>query len=245
MRHKLQVSLPLSLLFAFACTPALADEPFILFAAPTNSSMPTAEFRDNVLEAGILKDLGQAIGDELHRETRFVALPRKRIEQALVSGDVDGVCNVRPEWLEVPLHWSIALIPDQSLLVSNPAVAAPGSLAEVSGKTLGLVLGYKYPELKAAVGNNYRRDDAPNAPLNIEKLLLGRESYAIVDKLDFDYQSKLHPQLRNFSRLPISNFSLRCGFSKTARIPLNEIDRAIQKLVNSGKLAHLLDPYRQ
>jgi polar amino acid transport system substrate-binding protein len=230
--------------FALICTHAIAVEPTIVFVAPTNSSLPTAEFHGEVLETGILKDLGQAIGEELHRKASFVSLPRKRIDEALGNGEVDGICNFRPEWLGTPLHWSQPLIADGDLLVSSPNVPAPKALADVAGKTLGLVLGYKYPDLDAVLGVKYQRDDAPNAPLNIQKFLVGRLSYAVVDRLDFDYQSKRYPEFRFFARLPISSYSLRCGFSLASRIPFGEIDNAIHKLVRDGKMERILARYR-
>jgi polar amino acid transport system substrate-binding protein len=232
------------LLLALLSADAVAADAAIVFAAPTNSSMPTAQFRGNALDDGILKDLGLAIGAELHRDAQFVSLPRKRLEAALAAGQVDGVCNFLPEWLGVPLHWSQPLVADGEFLVTSAELPAPKSLADVAGKTLGMVLGYKYPELDAAIGNNYQRDDAPSAPLNIQKLLAGRLSYAVVDRLDFAYQEKLHPTLRTFSTLPISSFGLRCGFSTAGKIPLNEIDSAIHKLVLGGKMERILERYR-
>jgi polar amino acid transport system substrate-binding protein len=241
MGYRQQIPL---LLLAFLSIPTLATESIIVFAAPTNSSLPTAEFHVDTLTAGMLKDLGQAIGDDLHRKARFVSLPRKRIDAALASGEVDGVCNFRPEWLKASLHWSQPLVTDQELLISSPNVPPPRGLTDVVGKTLSLVLGYKYPELDAVLGKNYQRDDAPNAPLNIEKMLKGRQSYAVVDRLDFNYQSILHPELRSFSALPIATYSLRCGFSPASKIPFSEIGDSIQRLVNGGKVDRILARYR-
>jgi ABC-type amino acid transport substrate-binding protein len=239
--------LPLLLFLPFLAlisTHAFAVESTIVFVAPTNSSLPTAEFRGEALETGILKDFGQAIGEELHRKALFISLPRKRIDEALSKGEVDGICNFRPEWMGTSLHWSQPLIADGDLLVSSPGVPAPKTLADVAGKTLGLVLGYKYPDLDAVLGTDYQRDDAPNAPLNIQKLLLGRLSYAVVDRLDFDYQSKRHPEFRFFARLPISSYNLRCGFSLASQIPFGEIDNAVHKLVRDGNMERILKRYR-
>ncbi|PRC94223.1 substrate-binding periplasmic protein [Solimicrobium silvestre] len=241
MRNK-QLLVLLPVLF---CAQVLAAQPAIVFAASTDNAMPLAEFHNNALDSGILKELGEAIGHELHLATLFISLPRNRLEAALISGEVDGACYIRPEWVEAQLNWSQPLIPNENLLATNPTLPQTMALKDVSGKTLGLVVGYKYPELDAALGSNYRRDDAPDMLHVIKKLLIGRELYAVVDRLSFEYQITKYPQLKQFSTLTISTFHTPCGFSLASKIPFTEIDNAINKLILDGTIDHILTRYRQ
>ena len=233
----------LALLSAVA-TAAPATPGVVVFAVPTTSAMPTASFRDNDIEAGILKDLGLAIAARMQRTAQFVSLPRKRLDHALQTGRVDGVCNFAPQWLDVQLNWSQPMIADENLLLISPQAPRPATLGDVAGKTLGLVLGFKYPELEAALGQSFVREDAPNTPINIKKLLAGRLQYMVVDKLSLDYYARANPQLKAYATLPIAAFNLRCGFSMASDIPFADVDKAIRLLVKSGELDRLLAVYR-
>ncbi len=222
--------------------PPTTEAPFI-FATTSDSSMPLAEFRDDVLVAGILKDLGDAIAGELHRKAIYAVVPRKRLDEDLANGSVDGVCYYRPNWVGVSLNWSQPLIPNDILLVTGAGVPRPKRLEDVAGEEIGVVLGYKYPELDV-LHQNYQRDDAPNMPANINKLIAGRTKYAIVDKLSLDYQQKEHPEIADFATLSITKINAACGFSLASKIPFGDIDQAIHKLVNEGAVLRILAKFR-
>jgi len=221
----------------------LTAEMPIIFAASNDNSPPLAEFRENKLTNGILKDIGDAIAAELHRKADYVVLPRKRLDEALKNGMVDGVCYYRPEWVTVPLNWSQTLIPNEILLVSGHGMARPSKLDDIAGRTIGLVLGYKYPELDA-LGNDFRREDAPSMLSNTRKLMAGRIQYAVIDRLSLEYQEKLNPQIEPFSFLTITKIQAACGFSLVSKIPFREIKRAVNRLVNEGAVERILAQYR-
>jgi ABC-type amino acid transport substrate-binding protein len=170
-------------------------------------------------------------------------VPRKRLDGALQSGAVDGVCYDRPEWVTVPLNWSQAVITNEILLVSAPGTAKPAKLEDVAGKTIGLVLGYQYPELDA-LGNNYLREDAPNVPSNTKKLMAGRVPYAVIDRLSLMYQEKLNPQIGPIAYLPITRIHAACGFSPASKIPFDEVNQAISRVINDGTVERILARYR-
>ncbi len=218
-------------------------EPDIVFGMSNDNAMPLAEFRDYQPTQGILKDLGDAIAAAMHRKAKYIVVPRKRLDAALQHGVVDGVCYIRPEWVGTALNWSAPVIPNDILLVSSSDMPKPKRLEDVAGKTIGLVLGYKYPELDA-IRDNYQREDAPNMPLNISKLLAGHVQYAVVDQMTLDYQQKLHPELARFARLPITKISASCGFSPASKIPIDEINRAIQQLAGKNAIEEILARYR-
>ena len=215
----------------------------ITFAISNDASMPLAEFRGFDVVKGILKDVGDAIAAETHRKAKYVVIPRKRLDAALAKGTVDGVCYYRPEWVETKVNWSEPLIPNDILLVSSSAVPRPDRVEDLAGKTIGVVLGYKYPELDA-LKNNYQREDAPNMPLNVDKLLVGHVQYAVVDQMSLDFQQKLHPELAGFARLSITKIEASCGFSLASKIQFDELKRAIQRLKNRHAIEAILAQYR-
>ena len=223
---------------------ASGDQSSVKFAVSLDNSMPLAEFQDDQLTGGILKDLGDAIAAELQRKVIYVATPRKRLDRALTSGSVDGVCYYRPEWVTVPLNWSPDIIPNEILLVAGPGVARPDRLEDVAGKTIGLVLGYKYPELNI-LGDNYQRDDAHNMLSNFNKLVAGRVQYAVIDRLSLKYREKLNPTIAPLSYLSITRIKAACGFSLASKIPMDDINHAITKLVKNGVVEQILAQYRR
>ncbi len=242
--HLVAVLLTMGFVSAHAAQPAAQSAEPIVFVASAEEAMPLAQYRGDVLEQGILKDLGEAIAKAMHRRAQFVTLPRKRSETALTNGTVDGVCYARKEWTDITLNWSKPFIPNSNLLVASGGVEAPGSLSELKGQTIGTVLGYRYPELEATLGNTFRHEDAPNMASNIEKLRLGHIRYAVVDGAIFSYEKKRDDRLKPLATLTISSFSARCGFSPASKIPFSDIDAAIDKLVGDGSVKRVLDRYR-
>jgi polar amino acid transport system substrate-binding protein len=241
MRYESALALDVVPIAAQSTAPAAVDAP-IVFAATNDSSLPLAGFRDNQLTSGILKDLGDAIAAQLHRKANYVVLPRKRLDAALESGMVDGVCYYRPEWVSTQLNWSQPLIPNDILLVAGPGVPKPRRLEDVAGKVIGVVLGYKYPEL-GTLHQNYQREDAPNMPSNIGKLVAGRVQYAVIDGLSLQYQQKLHPEIGTLAALSITKINAECAFSRVSKIPFVDIDAAIRKLAGDGGVERILRRY--
>jgi len=222
---------------------ALAIDLPIVFAVSSDNSLPLADIRDGKLLFGILKDLGDAIAVGLHRKANYLVVPRKRLDGVLTTGMADGVCYVRPEWMDAHLNWSQTIIPNDILLVSSGIVPKPNSLQEVAGKTIGVVLGYKYPELDL-LKQNYKREEAPSMSSNMNKLVAGRMEYAIIDRLSLNYQRKFHPEFAAFSELPITKINAACGFSLASKIPFDEIRVTISTLINEGNIERILAQYR-
>ncbi len=222
---------------------AVSDEPTILFATSTANAEPLAELHGNQLTGGILKELGDAIGAKLHRKVIYVALPRKRLESELEKGKVDAVCYYRPEWLPMKLNWSAPVIPNEILLVIRHGVPTPNKLQDIEGKSIGTVLGYKYPEL-AELHTHYQREDAPTMLSNIKKLAAGRFDYAVIDRLSLDYYKKTSRDLDAASTLPITKINASCGFSLASKIPIEQINLAMHELIDEGAIERILAGYR-
>ena len=222
---------------------ALPRSGAIVFATSDANTLPLADIQGNRMIGGILKQLGDVIAERLHRKSYYIVLPRNRLVGQLEAGAVDAVCYYRPEWLDARLNWSEPLIQNEILLVGGDGVAAPKTIEDVRGKTIGTVIGYKYPELDALRGN-YLREDSSTMASNIKKLSVGRVSYAVVDQLTLAYYRKTDHNAHAFSTLSITRINASCGFSLVSRIPFEEINSVISTLIRQGVVEKILSGYR-
>lgn len=226
------------------CCAASAAEPDIVFLAPTNHTMPMAHFRDGALDDGILHDLGLAIAARMGLHARFVSAPSKRVALMLQEGAADGVCYVRPQWIDGEFRWSMPVIPDAGVLVARSDAPAVGTLADLARRPVGTVAGYRYARFSTALGADFVRDDAPSTENNIQKLLRGRTQYAIMEKSTLLYLRRQHAGVPLRTDLEFDTFKAQCAFSLRARIPFAAANRAIESLLRDGSVERLLGRYR-
>lgn len=232
-------------LFALSlfCTP--------LFAAPmvvvvdTGTEMPMARFDGERLVDGIHRDIGTALARRLGRTPSFLSLPRKRIGQALETGEGDILCAYIPQWMDGQLDWSTPFLPVTELLITDSGAVAPRTLAELAGKKVGTILGYRHPEFEAALGRRFARVDAPNAETNLRMLAAGRISHAIIVKAALDYRLKLgDPVLHLHAPLVVKQYQTQCAVSRKGHVKVGEVDRAIAQIVRDGTVAAILGRYQ-
>lgn len=224
--------------------PAAAAPRELVFIAPTNHTMPLAQFQDGKLVAGIVKDLGEAIARRVGRTARFVETPSKRVSQALAQGRADGICYVLPNWIEGELDWSRAILPNSAVVAAHPAAPVIHALSELAGKPVGTVIGYRYAPLEAVLGAGFMRDDAPSMEHNLRKLAAGRRQYAIVEMASLEYLRRTDKSLHLRVDLEFISFKARCAFSRRAQVPFAELDRAIGALADDGSVEDILARYR-
>ena len=216
----------------------------ISFVALRSEPVPLAFFRSNTLEGGILKDLGEAIAEKLHTTAVFVTIPRLRIDDALARGEVDAICDARPEWYGSRLNWSAPIFVNANVLIMRNGATAVSRFEQLRGKTVGGVFGYVYPDLDAQVGGAYRRDDAPTMVNSIMKLQAGHIDYAVVNKITFDWELRTNPELRSFPALTIRQYQAQCGFSPAGNISFAQASRAVDELIKDGTVERILARYR-
>lgn len=210
-----------------------------------STEMPLAELRDEQLLQGWHKDIGVLLAARLGREPRFLIRPRKRLPVSLASGDADIVCGYLPAWLPGPFLWSVPVAEHTDVLVTLRRAPRPSTLAAVADQPIGTVLGFHYPELEAALGPHFIRDDAPQMQASLEKLVAGRINHAVINSQYLDYQIKrglfrhaLHP------RLLVSRTRVQCALSPHSSVSLAELNRAIQQLRRGGQLQAAYNRYR-
>ena len=206
------------------------------------SDMPMAAFASGKLVAGIHKDLGAALANNLGRQVRFVLLPRKRIERALQLGEADILCGYTPAWLQGDYLWSQTVFTAEEVLVSDASVDAPHSIEDVRGQAVGTILGYAHPEMEQVLGKDFVRDDAPNMEVNLEKLARGRVHHILIAKGVLAYRQRLRPSpLKLHPPLPVTSFPLRCAVSRKGQVTLSDIDGAIRQAHQDGTIASILN----
>ncbi|WP_174873764.1 substrate-binding periplasmic protein [Vogesella oryzae] len=210
-----------------------------------STEMPLAELRGGQLLQGWHKDVGELLAARLGREPRFIVLPRKRLPLALTSGNADIVCGYQPAWLPGPLQWSLPVAEHSDVLVTLLRDPRPRKLADVADQPIGTVLGFHYPELEAALGQHFIRDDAPRAEANLDKLLAGRVHHVVINSLYLGYRIKrglfrqtLHPPLT------VSKAREQCALSPRSTVTLAQLNAAIRQLQASGRLQAAYNRYR-
>ena len=120
----------------------------------------------------------QKIGD---LQFKLIYLPRKRLQLQVENGALDGiVIGMMPHWFDDVAQkkylWTAPFALDRYVVVlpvNQPySDTVPGPLA---GHTLGMVLGYSYPDLDAWIRRQgLIRNDAGSDEHNLEKLRLHR-----------------------------------------------------------------------
>jgi ABC-type amino acid transport substrate-binding protein len=206
--------------------------------------MPLARIRGGAVVEGLTVDLGRLIGQRLHRDLRFVPVPRRRLADALQRGEADLVCGYLPGWLPGPFRWSRPFLPQSEWLITRADAPAPRTLADLRGQRIGTVLGFIYPELSEALGSGFVREDAPTAAANLRKLGAGRMSHASVSgrllrymERQGSFSAELHPPL------VVSLYVTRCAVSPQSNLRVEDLDAALLAMERDGSLAAMLAAY--
>ncbi len=230
-------------LCALAHGAAMADTQSIVFIAPTNHTMPMAQFQDGDLVGGVLKQLGDLIARRMDRRAVYVSVPSKRVSEVLANGGADALCYVMPFWIDGSFNWSKPFITSTALVVSRKDAPAVKSLAELADKPIGTVIGYRYPEIERTLGKHFVREDAPSTELNFRKLVVGRMQYATIDQIAFEYRLRQNPSLPLRKDVAYATVTTQCAFSLRSKIPFAQAEHAIDALVADGSVAAVLNQY--
>jgi ABC-type amino acid transport substrate-binding protein len=230
------------LLSLAAVAPAHAGQLVVL--VDTSTEMPLADIQHGQLRGGIHRDLAQALARKLNRTLEVQVLPRKRIAQALGTGQGDLLCLYLPEWLPGRFQWTQPFFPQTELLVTARVAPQPQSLGDLAGQPIGTVLGYSYPELEAALGTRFRRSDVSSNVINLRKLAAGRIPHVATIKTFYDYQLRKGERLNAHPPLVIKQYLTRCALSPKSSVALAEVDHAIAQLVSEGTVGKILSSYQ-
>jgi polar amino acid transport system substrate-binding protein len=210
-----------------------------------STDMPMAEIRSDQVVQGIHKDLAIALGKELGRKPQLILMPRNRVAHELEKGHADIACHYRPEWLPGNLDWTLPFMPNGVLLVTDLKTPNPKNLAALKDIPIGTVLGFSYTEVETVLGNQFIRDEAPNATLNLRKLTGGRMHHALVGELFLEYQQRLglfktpiHPPLL------VTRYVSQCAVSKMSAVKVSQFNLALEALRRKKKLDEIYGRYK-
>ena len=216
----------------------------LVMIAPLNQTMPLAQFRNDKLSGGILKDLDEAIAQRLGRGVVHVSVAGEQVSEVLAAGKADGICYVRPFWIDGQYDWSRPLIPDAELVASVVGAAPVRSLVDLRDRPVGTVAGYRYPRVEQVLGLRFHRSESLTMEENLRKLMAGAVRHTVIAQSTLAYQMRINKALRLRRDLVFASFTAQCAFSKTAGVPFEEINQAINGLVDDGSVNQILARYR-
>ena len=223
---------------------ARASDDDLLMIAPLNQNMPMALFQHDKLIGGILKDLGEAIARRLGRSLHFVSVAGEQVGSTLSAGKADGICYVRPFWIDGDFDWSRALIPDAELVAASPGAPPVRALSDLRDRPVGTVTGYRYPRVEQVLGARFVRVDSGTMEDNLRKLYGGAVRYTVITRSTLAWQLREHKTPKMRADLVFASFSAQCAFSKRSNVPFAEVDKAINSLVEDGSVEDILVRYR-
>lgn len=215
----------------------------LMVLVDTGTEMPIADIRDGRVVGGMQKDLGEALAAQLGRKAEFIALPRRRIAEALDSGKADVLCMYLPIWLPGDFDWSQGFFPIVEVVISDRSVAQPHTLKDLAGQAVGTLLGYSYPEMEQALGAGFIREDAPSAEDNLRKMSVGRIHYASTTTSYLAYQIKTMPLNLN-APLLAKAYHTQCAVSRHGHVMIGQLNQAITRIVKDGGLNLILAHYQ-
>jgi len=223
---------------------ALAAQGTLRMIAPRNQNMPLAQFQNEKLSGGIIKDLGDAIAQRLGRPVDYVSVAGDQVSAALAAGKADGICYVRPFWIDGDYHWTRPLIPDAEVVASLPDAPRVRSLLDLRDRPVGTVASYRYPRVEQVLGLRFQRLDSPTMEENLRTMGRGGAKHTVLGRATLDYQLKVDKSLKLRPDLVIASFTAQCAFTKHAAVPFRDIEHAIDGLVDDGTVAAILARYR-
>lgn len=238
--------------FVLTLTPAAfsaAKTDLLRFSVSSTWTMPYGQIQNGVLVDGILLDVINAISKEMNLKPQIIVLPRNRTELAARNREYDIRCHLSKKWVPNPERfiWSEPLFKFSTIIIGNLQSLPIKSVSDLNGKTVGMVLGYTYPDLnEAIVQGKILRDDAENQTTIYQKLSVGHYPYAVTDNLSFEYHLKTPGQQSKLAKwkFEISSDESRCAILKNSRMDSLRISKAIQRLNEKGTFTKILERYR-
>lgn len=200
--------------------------------------------------SGIMPKIATALAERLDLELEFLPLPRSRLDQFLLSGEIDAISHFNPNWTRhrYAYQFSEPLYFERNRLVMTQYQAAKvQKLDDLIGMRIGGLAGYSY-----STGFNdlverslVTRDDTSLVEQNLLKLLTGRIDGFILADVIFNYQQRIDGRyhLLALSPLELSDHSLH--WAMPAQHPLAEtVFLGLQSLLDDGSIAEIVGQYQ-
>lgn len=197
-----------------------------------------------VPNGGILFDIYQQLSATMQRPLQIEAIPRKRVTEMLLRGQLDLYCNGTPEWFTEPeLRWSPPLFIHRDLYVSAQSYHDFADFRQrVSGK-VGTTFGYVYPTLTELFARGQlQRVDSYSPAESLRHLQKRHLNAVVVSEFEFNY---LLAQKQDLHVVEIERNQIRCMYSPVlAEQTIQQLNQRIRALQQQGKIEQILAAYR-
>ncbi len=201
---------------------------------------------------GIMIDVIKEIAAKHGFSVKIMELPEKRAIRGMVSGEIDAYSKAK-EWVAEPdaYLWTDPVVESTDVLIfpkDRPVdFETPDDL---TGKTIGAILGYRYPTLEPYFADGrIERDDVKKDSLMLRKLLRGRDDAAIINKLVAFWVIRKNPEFKGkfaFSETPVGTAGCRVMFTAKQNwqpfIALFNKELALMK--TDGRLNEIIRKYQ-
>ncbi len=200
--------------------------------------------------SGIIWDVVSLIGQRLGYEVASKKVPRKRVDQMLLDGLIDGTSRAR-EWTKNPDRFLFTdpIVPiEEVFFVRKDSDLEYQSPQDLYSKTIVTHLGYHYPELQVHfdAGNIQRFDVARDQDMFTFVLHGDQFDAAVADRLVGQWLLKeegLQDQFRSTAR-GISQFDFRIMLRRDWQAFAAAFNEELKTIRENGELDAILAKYR-
>lgn len=194
---------------------------------------------------GIVPEYTKALVKTLGKEGSLTLLSRYRLTSYLIEGKVDFLCYTSRAWAENKdiFDWSKTMFMKREVVLGP--LPMPKEVSDLSGKTLGTILYYRYPRLDALFkSKRIAREDSSSEDANLSKFLKGRLTYVVTDEIFLDYFKTKHVTIeQNRGRLFLQEYPISCSVSRNGRVTLKDLNKAIETIKTDGTLKSIFKKY--
>lgn len=226
-----------------------ATQEILRATVSTAWNMPYGNVENDRLVGGIFFDVFNAVAQKSKMVVMPVVLPRKRIEGAVVNGEVDLRCYFNPKWTPNPdsYEWSKPLFSIQDVLFAHESTPELRSLQDIPrGTPVSTTLGYVYPSLDAAFSRgDLVRDDSVDEEKVLLKMTASRTPLGLINSHALGWYRKNVPGHKLAPwQLVVYTTDVYCAVPKNAAIPAARTLAVIEDLRKSGRIDAILRSYR-
>jgi ABC-type amino acid transport substrate-binding protein len=178
------------------------------------------------------------------RKATYLNVAGDAVSAALSQNKADGICYVRPFWIDGNFDWTRPVIPDAELVASLPRAPVIGSLLDLRDRPTGTVAGYRYPRVEQVLGERFQRRDSATMEDNLRLMMAGSHNYTIIGQATLQYQLKVNKALKLRPDLVFASFTAQCAFSKRGNVNFGDVNNALNTLIDDGTVEAILARYR-
>lgn len=228
---------------------ATAEERPLRFSVTESWAMPMMRIENGQATGGILYDLQHRLAQKVGRRAELQVMPRMRVQQIMVRGEIDVRCYVNPAFLQESHYqyiWSVPFMSQRDVLVTRSQPSKDLRPEQLQGHAIGTVLGFTYPRLEPLFARGeLRRDDARTQDLVLDKLRAHRYDFAVSNDKSLEwYNRHQSPEQRVYESAQLGNDLMSCIVRDEPDVPTMQLLRAMVRMKEDGEFDEILARYR-